>query len=65
MLITVLIHVGLCFEYKSVFIPVNNVDGQRAFSGYSDILTNKRTRLLPQNVETALSLYFGDGCNLE
>lgn len=50
---------------QSIFIPVNNVDAERAFSGYSDILTDKRTRLLPQNVETALNLYFGDGCDLE
>ena len=38
---------------QCIFVPVNNVDAERAFSGYSDILSDKRTRLLPQNVETA------------
>nr|CAD7445801.1 unnamed protein product [Timema bartmani] len=45
---------------KAIWIPVSNVDSERAFSAYSNIMSDKRTNLKIENLETMLSLYFGD-----
>lgn len=45
---------------KSLWVPVSNVDSERGFSAYTNILTDRRTTLSPANVELMLSLTFGD-----
>ncbi|XP_063225163.1 protein polybromo-1 isoform X3 [Bacillus rossius redtenbacheri] len=44
---------------KAIWIPVSNVDSERTFSAYSDVFSDKRRSLKPQNVELMVSLYFG------
>lgn len=42
-------------------MPVSNVDCERGFSAYGNILTANRNRLLPANVEAMMCFYFGEG----
>lgn len=42
-----------------IFFSVSNVDSERAFSAYSDVVSAKRCNLLPSNAEIMMSLYFG------
>ncbi|XP_063232447.1 uncharacterized protein LOC134536601 [Bacillus rossius redtenbacheri] len=48
-----------CNALKAIWIPVSNVDSERTFSAYSDVFSDKRRSLKPQNVELMVSLYFG------
>lgn len=43
---------------QMLFVPVSNVDSERAFSAYGNILTDLRTNLKPENTELMLSMYF-------
>lgn len=43
---------------QSLYISISNVDSERALSAYNDILSDKRTNLSSDNLETLLSYYF-------
>lgn len=43
-----------------IYMPVSNVDSERVISGYGDVLSPKRCRLKPDNVEIMVCMYFGD-----
>lgn len=45
---------------QAVWFPTSNVDSERGFSAYTKILTDCRTNLRVDNIETMLGLYFGD-----
>lgn len=42
-------------------MPVSNVDCERGFSAYGDILTTRRNRLSTANTEAMICIYFGEG----
>ncbi|KAJ8881135.1 hypothetical protein PR048_017608 [Dryococelus australis] len=44
---------------KCIWIPVSNVDSERAFSIYNNIMTDKHTSLGAGNMEIMLSMCFG------
>lgn len=44
---------------KAVWVPASNVDSERSFSAYSDIFSDRRRSLKPENAELMVSLYFG------
>ncbi|XP_063227740.1 uncharacterized protein LOC134533894 [Bacillus rossius redtenbacheri] len=44
---------------KCLWIPVSNVDSERAFSMYSNIMSDKRTSLRADNIEVMLGMCFG------
>ena len=43
-----------------IYFPVCNVDCERGFSSYGDIVSPKRCRFLTESIETSMYLYFGD-----
>lgn len=43
---------------KVLWLPVTNVDCERAFSAYSNVQTDKRFNLKPSNLEIMLTAYF-------
>lgn len=45
---------------KCVWIPVSNVDTERSFSTYGNIMTGNRTNLKPNNMELMTMLAFSD-----
>lgn len=45
---------------KALWIPVSNVDSERSFSAYSNIMSDRRTTLKPSNMEIMLSLSVSD-----
>lgn len=45
---------------RAIWLPVSNVDSERGFSAYNNVLTDKRTTLTPENVELMVALTFGD-----
>lgn len=49
----------------TINVPVSNVDSERAFSAYNDILSSKRTRLSAENTEVMLCLYFSDEIEID
>jgi len=49
---------------KVLYMSVSNIDCEGGFSAYGDVLSPKRCRLLPENAETMLSLYFGDDLDM-
>ncbi|KAJ8890546.1 hypothetical protein PR048_010055 [Dryococelus australis] len=49
-----------CNALKAVWIPISNVDSERAFSAHSDVFSDKRRSLKLENVELMVSLYFKD-----
>lgn len=51
-----------CFE--ALYIPVCNVDCERGFSAYGDILSPNRNRLSTFNTEVLMCMYFGYGDDL-
>ncbi|XP_034232068.1 uncharacterized protein LOC117640011 [Thrips palmi] len=55
--------VTLCLQV--LHIPVSNVDSERAFSAYSDILSPKRCRLSAENAEIMMCMYFSDDIDLD
>ncbi|KAJ8880107.1 hypothetical protein PR048_020730 [Dryococelus australis] len=46
---------------KCLWIPVSNVDSERAFSVYGNIVTHNRTTLCAINVEVMLKICYVDG----
>jgi len=50
--------VSACMQV--LHIPVANVDSERAFSAYGDIVSAQRCRLSATNAEVMMCLYFGD-----
>ncbi|KAK3918165.1 CGG triplet repeat-binding protein 1 [Frankliniella fusca] len=48
---------------QCIYISVSNVDSERGFSAYGDIMSPKRTRLSKENTEVMMCLYFGDDPN--
>ncbi|XP_063234984.1 uncharacterized protein LOC134537934 [Bacillus rossius redtenbacheri] len=44
---------------KCLWLPVSNVDSERAFSAYSNIMSDKRTSLGAENMEIMLAMCFG------
>lgn len=53
--------VAICLSV--LYMPVSNVDCERGFSAYGDIMSPKRTRLKTSNTEIMMCLYFGDDLN--
>ncbi|XP_026290182.2 uncharacterized protein LOC113214890 [Frankliniella occidentalis] len=49
---------ALCMQV--LHMPVSNVDSERAFSAYNDILSSKRCRLSAENTEIMICMYFSD-----
>lgn len=45
---------------KSLWIPVNNVDSERSFSMYNNIMTDRRTNMNAENMELMLTLAMSD-----
>lgn len=45
---------------KALWIPLSNVDSERSFSAYSNIMSDRRTALTPSNMEVMVSLSFAD-----
>lgn len=43
-----------------IYMPVSNVDSERAISAYGDVLSPKRCRLKADNTEIMMCIYFGD-----
>jgi len=43
-----------------IYFSVSNVECERGFSSYGDIVSPKRCQFLTENAETAMYLYFGD-----
>lgn len=54
---------ALCMQV--LHMPVSNVDSERAFSAYSDILSPKRCRLSAENTEIMMCMYFSDEIDLD
>ncbi|KAJ8876483.1 hypothetical protein PR048_020928 [Dryococelus australis] len=50
----------VCNVLKTVWIPISNVYSDRALSTHSDVFSDKRRSLKPENVETMVSLYFNN-----
>jgi len=48
---------------QSIYMPVANVDSERGFSAYGNIVSPNRTRLSKDNAEVMMCLYFGDDPN--
>ncbi|KAJ8883492.1 hypothetical protein PR048_015336 [Dryococelus australis] len=48
-----------CCAMKCVWIPVANIDSERAFSQYNIMMTDKRTALKADNIEVMLGICFG------
>jgi len=54
---------ALCLQV--LHMPVSNVDSERAFSAYNDILSPKRCRMSAENTEIMLCMYFSDEIDLD
>jgi len=43
-----------------IYMPVSNIDSERAISAYGDVLSIKRCKLKADNTEIMVRMYFGD-----